>query len=70
MVFQYFLPQRMGVDVGVNLCCGYRLMPEHCLNGAQIGTTLQQFGGKGVAQGVRRDGLLDAGILGLLLYHY
>ena len=38
-------------------------MPQHLLNGAQIGSTLEQVGGKGVAERVGADRLFDAGKL-------
>jgi len=34
---------------------------EHFLDGAEVGPALEQVGGKGMAEGMRRDGLLDAG---------
>ena len=38
-------------------------MTQHLLNGAEVGAVFKQVDGKGVAQGVGRDVLLDAGLL-------
>ena len=45
------------------------LMSQQCLDEAQVGTSLQKCCGKRVAQGMGRDGLLNAGSLGLSLDH-
>ena len=45
--------------VGVYLCGGDIRMAQHLLDGAQIRPVLQQMGGKGVAEGMGRDVLLD-----------
>jgi hypothetical protein len=42
-------------DVGVNLCGGDVGMPEQHLHHAQIGAVVEQVGGEGVAQRVRRQ---------------
>jgi hypothetical protein len=41
-------------NMGVNLCSGNIRVPEQHLNDAQIRTVIEQMGGKGVAQSVRR----------------
>ena len=69
MMLENLLTQSRHVDMGVDNRCGYALMTEHSLNGTQVGTTLKQRSGKGVAEGVRRDGLCYARILGILLHH-
>ena len=69
MVLQYFAAQVGGFEVGVDLGGAYALMAEHGLNGPQVGTALEQNRGKGVAQGVRLNGLLDARSHGLPLDH-
>lgn len=57
------------LEVRVYLCSADALMTEECLYYTQVGTALEQRRGKAVAQGVRRDGLGDAGPLGVLLDH-
>ena len=42
-------------------------MAEHRLDGTQVGAAFQQGGGEGMAQGVRTDRLVDAGIDSQLL---
>jgi hypothetical protein len=42
-----------GLDMGVDLCRVDVGVPEQNLNRAQVGPSLQEMGGKGVAQGVR-----------------
>ena len=44
-------------------------MTEHRLNGTQVCPTLQQRRSETMAQGVRRDGLLDTSFLSLSLDH-
>ncbi len=53
--------------MGVYLGGAYRLMAQHGLNGTQVGTALQEVGGKAVAEGMGADILLDAGTLGIVL---
>lgn len=55
--------------MGIDLCRDYALMAEHFLHYAQVGTVLDEVGGKGVAEGVRGDFLLYSGGLRLLLDH-
>ena len=55
----------MGVDFGGSDA----LVPEQCLYDAQVGTSLEQCGGEGVAQGVGRDVFLDACFCSLSLNH-
>ena len=62
-----FVAQARAVDVDVDLGGGDALVPQHLLDGAQVGTTLEQMGGKTVAQGVRTDDLADARQLTQLL---
>ena len=69
MMLQYFLSQCGSVNVCVYFCRTYRLVSQHSLDGAQIGTTFKQSGGKRVAQRMGLDGLLDACLNGLLLNH-
>ena len=69
MVIEDFLAQRCGVYMGINLGRTDVFVAQHGLYGPQIGTASQQRCGKTVAQGVRRDGLLDACFLRLTLNH-
>lgn len=55
------------VHVHVDFGGRYFLVTQHCLDGAQIGTSLQQVGGKAVAEGVRADVLLYACSLSIVL---
>lgn len=58
----------------VDLSRGDRCMSQHLLYGAQVCATLYQVRGKGVAESVRADGLLqpDSRRTGLddIEYHY
>ena len=45
--------QEVGGDVGVDLRGGDAAVPEHLLDGAQVGAALQQVGGEGMAQRMR-----------------
>lgn len=62
---EYLLAQGRGVDVRIDFSGANTFVSQHHLNGAEVGTALQQFGGERVAKGVRRDGFLDASRLGL-----
>ena len=62
---EYLLAQSCGVDVRIDFSGANTFMSQHHLNGAKVGPTFQQFGGERVANGVRRDGFLDASRLGL-----
>src|SRR5690606_21035145 len=54
--------ERAAVEhVGVDLRGGDVLVPEQLLDGADVVAVLEQVGGEGVAQRVRRDRLVDAG---------
>ena len=56
-----------GVDVGVDLGGEDGLVAQHFLDDAEVGPVFDEVGGKGVAEGVGRDFLLDAGGHGLVL---
>ena len=62
------LAQELAVDVGVELGGAYAFVAEHGLYGSEVGTALEEVGGKGVAQGVGGDGARDAGTGGQHLY--
>ena len=42
-------------QVGIELRCRYVCVPKELLDHAQVGATVEEVGGKGVAQGVRMD---------------
>ena len=69
MMIEHFVTQGLHGHVGVYLRSADALMSQQGLNDTQVGTAFQQRRGKGVAQGVGRDGLLDASLLGLCLQH-
>ncbi len=48
MVQQNFLAEPHIVEVQINLRGAYRLMPQHLLYGPEVGSALEQVGGKGV----------------------
>ena len=57
------------VDMRIDFGCSNVLMTEHRLNGTQVCPTLQQRRSETMAQGVGRNGLLDASFLSLSLDH-
>ena len=69
MVQENFLTQMGGVDVSVDLGGGNGLVTKHGLDGTEVGTAFEQGGGKGMAEGVGRDGLLDAGFCHKVFNH-
>ena len=58
-----FIAQHASVDMGINLCSGDGFMSQHGLDSSQVSPSLQQMGGKRVAEGVWTDGFLDASLL-------
>ena len=67
MVFYDFATQHVAVNVCVNFCCRYRFVSQHTLYGAQVGASLEEMGGKRVAESVRADVFGDACLHGQLL---
>ena len=61
VVLEDFVAQAGAVDVDVDLGCGDALVTQHLLDGAQVGTALEQVGGETVAQGVGADDLAHSG---------
>ena len=57
------------VDMRIDFGCSNVFMTEHRLNGTQVCPTLQQRRSETMAQGVGRNGLLDASFLSLSLDH-
>ena len=69
MMLQDRLVPGLGVDVGVDFGGEDGLVAQHFLDDAEVGTVFQEVGGEGVAEGVGRDFLPDAGCHGLVFYH-
>ena len=67
MVFDDFTTQHVAVDVGVDFRSADAFVPEHGLDGTEVGTPFKQMGGEGVTEGVRTDGLLQPDAFGQLL---
>lgn len=67
MVFQYFLPEKLSVDMCINLGSRYLLMPQHLLDSPQVGTAFQQMGRKRMPERMRTDIFMNACHLRLLL---
>ena len=63
------LAQRLVVEVGVYLRGAYVGVSEEHLDDAEVGPAFEHGRSEGVAEGVRRDRLLDAGGEGLTLDH-
>lgn len=57
------------VDMRIDFGCSNVFMTEHRLNGTQVCPTLQQRRSETMAQGVGRNGLLDACFFSLSLDH-
>lgn len=57
------------VDMRIDFGCSNVFMTEHRLNGTQVCPTLQQRRSETMAQGVGRDGFLDACFFSLSLDH-
>ena len=57
------------VDMGVDFGGEDALVAEHFLDGAQVGAVFDEVGGKGVAEGMRRYFLGNAGLHSVCLYH-
>ena len=64
-VLQNLIPKKAAINVGIDFGCTDAFVSQHGLNGAQVGSALQQVGGKTVSEGVGRDGLLDARLFGV-----
>jgi len=63
MVLNDLTSQHIPVDMGVDFSGRNRLVSQHTLDGAEVGTSFQQVGGEGMAEGVRTDIFGDAGFL-------
>ena len=69
VVIENLFAQGGRVDMRIDFGCSNVFMTEHRLNGTQVCPTLQQCRSETMAQGVGRDGLLDASFLSLSLDH-
>ena len=69
MMFEDLLAQRLVVEVGVYLRRPDVGVSEEHLDDAEVGPAFEHGRSEGVAEGVRRDRLLDAGGEGLTLDH-
>ena len=69
-MFEDFLTKVGAVDMHIYLGSGDLLVTQHGLDGAQVGTALEEVGGKAVAEGMRTDILLDSRLLSIILYIY
>ena len=61
MMFYDFTAQSVPVNMCVNFCCSDRFVAQHTLYGAQVGSSFKQVGGKGMAEGMGTDVLVDSG---------
>ena len=64
VVQKHFLSQGSHIDMGVYLCGTDMFVSKHALYGSQVGSSLEQRGGKRVAEGMGTDGFVDAILLG------
>ena len=67
VVFQDFLTQVAAVQMHVYFCGANVFVAEHGLYGTEVGASLQQMGGKAVAEGVGADVFGDAGLFCVFL---
>ena len=67
VVLQNFLSQVAAVQMHVDFCGAYVFVAEHGLYATEVGASLQQMGGKAVAEGVGTDVFGDAGPLCVFL---
>ena len=69
VVIENLFAQGGCVDMRIDFGCSNVFMTEHRLNGTQVCPTLQQRRSETMAQGVGRNGFLDACFLSLSLDH-
>ena len=62
-----FFAQVLTVEMEIDLGGGYALVTQQSLHTAEVGTALEEVGGKGMTEGVRRYLLLDASHEGVFL---
>src|SRR5689334_15251930 len=61
------IPQVLSVEVSIDLCSGNAFMPQHLLDGSQVGAAFYQVGGKRMTKSMWRDILADTGLLHQIL---
>jgi hypothetical protein len=64
MMVENLFSQRRRIDMCIDFSSTYILMPEHCLNGPKVSSTLQKSRREAMPKRVWRDGFTDARILG------
>ena len=60
MMKKNLLTESGRINMGIDFCGTNGLMAQHRLNGTEVSTTFQQSRGKGMAEGMGRDGFLNA----------
>jgi hypothetical protein len=55
------LPEKFAVEMGVDLGGGDTFMPQHFLDGPEVGAAFDEMSGEGMAKGVRGYVFVDAG---------
>ena len=63
------IKQALGTDVGVDLSCRQAFVTEQFLYGAQIGASVEQVRGKGMAKRVRSGQFVQSGEREILFQH-
>ena len=69
MVLHHFPPKETAIYMHIDFCRCYVFMPEHLLDGTQIGAAFEQMGSKGMAQGMRTDTFPDAALPAQILHN-
>ncbi len=69
MVLHHFPPKETAIHMHIDFCRCYVFMPEHLLDGTQIGAAFEQMGSKGMAQGMRTDTFPDAALPAQILHN-
>jgi hypothetical protein len=57
-------PEVFAIKMGVNLCGRDGFVAKHFLYGTKISTSFHKMRGKGMTEGMRTDGFLQAGFQG------
>src|SRR3712207_1135558 len=66
MMLYDFTAQHFTIDVRINLCCCDGFMPEHTLDGTQIGPSFEQMCGERMAERMGADVFSDVCLHGKL----
>jgi len=62
MIFLQCIPEKVAVEMGIDLSGCYAFMSQHFLYGSQISTPFHQVGSKRMSKGMRRDVFVDSGL--------